>query len=1651
MLQKLYILVLLLQLHCCLGQLTISKDKSACSGSSAVLDCTSPVADYNNTIFLEEVFYGVRSDPSKECGYTSGDCTGESPLGKVCSVINQKCSIPASNVVNLPCFGLEKKADYLQIKYTCVPSSFANNLNTVDICDGGDLNNNYGIIQSPGYPKYSPIDKPCIRKLVAPAGKSFSVWVSEINIKKSDANGCSDYVKISDSKGIEDVCGSQAKSFVRSFCANEIYIAYKASTPQVPLLNTYKGFKLYYETFTVGAGSGCPTGPAINPTEGPVTTTTTTPLPPLGDTQATPAEQFTLCKGESRDFTAPTPYHVFYLEEFSYGVSSSDPQGTCPAYSPSHCFQPIASQCSFKNKCTINFANNIAMSSCGNQNAQYLLGRYRFLPTQSTSTATVCVDNSINADAKPRGVLTSRSYPSFQPSENCKTTLSVSDSRKAFKIYITDLYVDFANIFTGECQQSYVKVSDQKSSTAYCGAITTNRIYSFTSCSNTATIEYKSSTATSSLYVGFRAYYEVIDKQFDCPDTQTTTTTKSSVTTTPSPLPLFSPILTTDNQKCTTPFVYKQASYDNCINADNSNNYWCSVSGNADVDGKKSNCKLGLTQNVQYNICARLSKRLTCPKNYVIFVFSSDYAVTEDKTCDGKIICTASDNNYVKNTCSGRNDCSLLVSSVTLFNCQNKPADMLQLDYACIPDNVAGFKSYDVCGSDSQFESKGFITSPNFPATVASRDCQNKVVSFGSRIQFITVYAVSGEVGTSAIIGTKCQNSYMTINDGDKICGSIKPTLLYEGCSNFFKLSLSVGAETKGFRLYYEVVDDASLCSQSTTTTTPTTPTSPAITTPPPYVGQGLSSPTTIEHFCANGNTEKTLSCPNNYIIAFRNKYYGVSNLGSCYYLPLDCTAYVDGAEDNCAGSQSCRVKYSPIQLLNCQNKFSSYLRIEYDCIPVGIATQPMCDRTFTAKNGLISSPNYPQYKPGTDCSTQITVSPDKSIKLYIVNMALNADCSRDTLELSDPYIANSIKVCGAESTNLITETCQNQLNIRLKTGDVTSSSYRGVQLYYEEIPKIVFNFQCIAPTTTKTTQPFSGTTTTTTTTTATLPSYNGFASQTYSYVSCANITIECPNNYVLVFKESAYAVSASNQCGYSPNDCFSKYSFPTTLCSGNQKCNVNVKPSISLVSLCGNKYANYIYLVYQCVPKITAGNPPKEQVELCGDGAPSSIAANSALLFKSPGYPSYPTDTKQCSKNITVPAGSTIMAYAVDLNFQGSQATNCENTSNYLTVSDGAEKISYCGSVNYATFIFQTRSTWINLQYLLKNTITTARNRGFLLYLEAFNPSVTGPTPITDVPTPPPTRTTVNLNGLAGPYRHDEVCYNTQKELYCSNKYVLVIFNEFLVYTGAGCKHSGNECSQPAQVVTNACAGKTECSLFLPPTAISLCNDRVADLLDFEFQCIPTEAAGGSRVYSCDSPNIGPVKNGFLISPGYATYTPNVRNCDFKITPNANEGLKLYLIDLATNQPTESGCIDGLVVDGQESLCGSDTARELLVTTSSRPVTVSYSSLNTPLDGGRGFKIYFETYSLTDLITTTQKQTKAPRSTPKTKTSHNSALYGVSFGVGIPLLIAIVGLMYYFRRMSMPDAPQIRFSSKNNESKINEDIRSFANPNASL
>ena len=47
-----------------------------------------------------------------------------------------------------------------------------------------------------------------------------------------------------------------------------------------------------------------------------------------------------------------------------------------------------------------------------------------------------------------------------------------------------------------------------------------------------------------------------------------------------------------------------------------------------------------------------------------------------------------------------------------------------------------------------------------------------------------------------------------------------------------------------------------------------------------------------------------------------------------------DCRSFRDSSKLNCAGKQKCNVVYTLSTLDECQRKLSTYLQVEYDCIP---------------------------------------------------------------------------------------------------------------------------------------------------------------------------------------------------------------------------------------------------------------------------------------------------------------------------------------------------------------------------------------------------------------------------------------------------------------------------------------------------------------------------------------------------------------------------------------------------------------------------------------------------------------------------------------------------------------------------------------------
>lgn len=150
--------------------------------------------------------------------------------------------------------------------------------------------------------------------------------------------------------------------------------------------------------------------------------------------------------------------------------------------------------------------------------------------------------------------------------------------------------------------------------------------------------------------------------------------------------------MTVDNKKCSNQFIFGGQTYENCIKRDD-NYYFCSTTGSADQD--KSQCVMSQTENIITPICARKSKTLKCPANYVIFIQSAQYALTSTGSCDDtNFVCQQTDFGFSKTACAGKNTCTVNAAALTIIGCDKSPnqANLLQVDFVCLPGMILIFE-----------------------------------------------------------------------------------------------------------------------------------------------------------------------------------------------------------------------------------------------------------------------------------------------------------------------------------------------------------------------------------------------------------------------------------------------------------------------------------------------------------------------------------------------------------------------------------------------------------------------------------------------------------------------------------------------------------------------------------------------------------------------------------------------------------------------------------------------------------------------------------------------------------------------------------------------------------------------------------------------
>lgn len=190
------------------------------------------------------------------------------------------------------------------------------------------------------------------------------------------------------------------------------------------------------------------------------------------------------------------------------------------------------------------------MVECGNVYADYVYGKYRFIPKQSTKTFSIR-SLAIGLDSNPFGILISSNYPNYERNVNDSVKLVTMDPTKSIRIIVTDLLI--ADVSDSTCLEASLEVNDGLTEPfSWCGGIMLQNSYEYITCSDTLIVNYKTSKAIVSddNYRGFRAYFELIDKPASCFGS----TPKSTAI----------PVLTTTSPKTTIPTDQSNTIIKNC-------------------------------------------------------------------------------------------------------------------------------------------------------------------------------------------------------------------------------------------------------------------------------------------------------------------------------------------------------------------------------------------------------------------------------------------------------------------------------------------------------------------------------------------------------------------------------------------------------------------------------------------------------------------------------------------------------------------------------------------------------------------------------------------------------------------------------------------------------------------------------------------------------------------------------------------------------------------------------------------------------------------------------------------------------------------------------------------------------------------------------
>jgi hypothetical protein len=1027
--------------------------------------------------------------------------------------------------------------------------------------------------------------------------------------------------------------------------------------------------------------------------------------------------------------------------------------------------------------------------------------------------------------------------------------------------------------------------------------------------------------------------------------------------------------------------------------------------------------------------CVPSSLTLHCPKNYVVIIHTASYGVAQvPDSCSYKpgdcIVDGMSSISCLNDTIQ----CSIYTTKKKLPQCNDEYSSYFHVEYNCVPISMDDTsKEYNICQNSSTdiTTNHGIIRSSGYQITTSEcfrtiRIPDNKTI----HLWLTDLYIDS--------TSTNCANDYVYVVDNVqtyKYCGLKRYAYPYL-CSSTILIQYLVTTNLsiyRGMRMYFEIIDRSTYdnCPNSTVTPVPITTTivptiEPGPTTNTPiYVQLGIASPTRSFQICSDESY--TIGCPNNYAIAIIKNIFGVTSSDECE--PYDSIQHCIITTDLILSChQTCSFKYLGNQIIpSCNFKIAAYQYIEYQCIPINInliSTNTSCSNDSSKiiisidRNGRFQSYNYPNITQ-MNCTYRLKTKIGYIMNIYALDISLNnyiPYCKTNMITLIEDNEEQGTNFCEQRMYSLIYSSCSNELDLRYIIKDASHMFSNGFDLYIESQTR-PFDWSCGTILSTPTNPTTIRTTPTTPEATSITSSSFISAFNEVEYDICYGDTLNlaCPYGYTFMILNAYYGVKSqiSNKCGFVENDCVQEAISTITQCqTDSSNCYLPYITKRRLTQ-CSDEYADYLHITYQCVPSFPIGTTTHLNVyDICEKN--NSIRDFNGVII-SPNFSNYTQTNNECKRDIIGINARSLKIWINEMSISSDSQyhLNSRNSNSnqpdliiyknndiqryyssipdicvndYLILNTLHIIYIYCGKRKFSLGPICTSS--VTIQY--KTTTTSSNNiyKGFKLYFEWVEKPIEISCPGTPATYDPSALTTTTIpneplpiwaqNLDISPILSKYICFNTIESLKCprSNDYLIAIIDSKYGATETGfCEvPSFSHCFQKVSLsLTCTYSCLIEYNI---PKLLSYCQNRTADYLTIDYQCLPTRLLNNENPIDICSSTITDtiaIDKGIIITPQYP-YLNSENSCSKKLETLINKLWMIYIIDLFLEEENNYGdCIDTSLIinDGNDIriLCGLQQP-QLILTSCSNIVQLNFISNNQTI-GYRGFKIFFKTIDI--------------------------------------------------------------------------------------